>query len=138
VYDVDDVALTTQHEVIMYSIYDTREPEGNGGPVVIEPGEPLTFETHDEAVSYVVEHFGDDALRMVIAGSPEDESPALWYCDMDLPRGQGVCNTPKAPKTPCVPTHHVTPRKGQPRDLGHVEPDKIRRYGPCDHAGGLV
>lgn len=60
------------HEVIMYSIYDTREPEGDGGPLVNDTGEPLRFDTRDDAVVAARDRFGEhDVLRVVIAGSPE-------------------------------------------------------------------
>lgn len=63
----------------MYSIYDTREPEGNGGAIMNADGEAANmFETHADAELYAREHFGIDADRMIIAGSPE------WYCDIVL------------------------------------------------------
>jgi hypothetical protein len=69
----DDASLdNSTHEVIMYSIYDTREPEGNGQPVTNDAGIELRFNTHDEAVTYALGVFGEhDVLRVVIAGSPE-------------------------------------------------------------------
>lgn len=58
----------------MYSIYDTREPEGNGDVVVNDTGEPLRFDTHDDAVVAARDRFGEhDVLRVVIAGYSDDE-----------------------------------------------------------------
>lgn len=51
-----------------FQIFDTREPEGDGGAVVNDTGEPLEFDTHDDAVVAARKLFGEhDVLRVRIA-----------------------------------------------------------------------